>query len=121
MGRYTIDLMSKKKRRSPKQGFMRTHLKAWRKHRGLTLEQLAARVDTTAASISRIENGKQPYTQALLEALALALSCAPADIIMRDPAAHGSLWSIWDQIQAPEREQALRVLETFTKKTGTAG
>ena len=35
-----------------------------RKHRGLTLEQLASSIDSTAASVSRLETGKQPCSPA---------------------------------------------------------
>ncbi len=59
------------------------------------------------------------YTQPMLEALGDALRCSPADLIMRDPTAPNSIWSIWDQIPPTQRNQAFRILETFAKKTGT--
>lgn len=49
-------------------------------HRGLTLEALAARVDSTPATLSRIERRLQPYSQPLVEALAAALGCEPPDL-----------------------------------------
>lgn len=68
-----IALQTKRKRR-------KTYFREWREHRGLTQEQLASRLETSVASISRIESGNQPYTQDVLEALADALkdrSCEP--------------------------------------------
>jgi transcriptional regulator with XRE-family HTH domain len=96
-----------------------THIKDWRKFRGLTQEQLAERLGLTQATVARIERGDIAYTQPVLEAMAEALMCEPADLIMRDPSKPGSIWSIWDQIPTTERDQAARVLQTFVKKTGT--
>lgn len=68
-------------------------LKEWRKYRGLTLEQVAGRlldlddphVPATPASLSRIETGKQSYTERSLEALANVYECDAADLIGVDP------------------------------------
>jgi transcriptional regulator with XRE-family HTH domain len=98
----------------------RHFLREWRKHRGLTLERAADGLGTTHATLSRIERGKISYTQPMLEALAELYRCAPADLIVRDPSSADSIWSIWDQIAPEQREQAVKVLETF-KKTGTDG
>jgi transcriptional regulator with XRE-family HTH domain len=58
----------------PEPKYRLTFIRQWRKHRGYNLEQLAEMVGITHASLSRIERGLQPYGQALLEALAEALS-----------------------------------------------
>jgi transcriptional regulator with XRE-family HTH domain len=42
-----------------------TFFKQWRAHRGLSQEHLAERLDTSVASVSRIETGRQPYAQDL--------------------------------------------------------
>lgn len=100
----------------------RQFIKEWRKYRQLTQEQLADRVGVDRSYVNKIENGKKRYDQPFLEAAAEALGCEPADLIMRDPTAPGAIWSIWDQIAPPDRDQALRVLQSFVKpKTGTAG
>lgn len=99
----------------------RHFIKAWRKHRGLTQEQLAERIGYDRTYISKIEKGSKRYDQPFLEAMADALGCQPADLIMRDPTVQGSIWSIWDQIPATQRDQAAAVLQTFVKKTGTKG
>lgn len=95
------------------------YIKEWRKHRGLTQEQLAARIEIDRSYLVKIENGKRRYDQPFLEAAALALRCEPADLIMRDPTQPNAIWSIWDKIPPQQREQAARILEVFAKKTGT--
>jgi transcriptional regulator with XRE-family HTH domain len=83
----------------------RHFIKEWRAHRGLTMDRLADRLDISKATLSRLESGRQPYTQDTLEALAEALSCEPADLIMRDPTAPGAIWSIWDKANPAQRQQ----------------
>lgn len=111
---HYVGMGKKKKARARGQYFQ-----AWRKHRQLNQDQLAERIGVTQETISRLESGKIAYTQPMLEALADALNCSPADLIMRDPTQPGSIWSIWDQIEPVDRPKAAKVLEAFTKKTGT--
>ena len=62
------------------------------------------------------------YSQDTLEALAEALMCEPADLLMRDPTSPDPIWSVWDRVPATKRNDALRVLAAFAegpKKTGT--
>jgi transcriptional regulator with XRE-family HTH domain len=65
----------------------RTYIKAWRLAAGLSQEKLGADMGTTGATVSDVENGKRPYTQDFLEAMAdvLPLPCTPADLISRNP------------------------------------
>lgn len=96
----------------------RTFFKEWRQHRGLSQEQLADRLDTSVASISRIESGSQPYTQDVLEALAEALMTDPASLLMRNPDDPEAMWSIWEQAKKGER-QLIEELARSVVKTGT--
>ena len=98
----------------------RTFIRHWREHRGLTQEQLASRLETSVASISRIESGTQPYTQDVLEALADALNTDPASLLMRNPEAPEAIWSIWDNAKEGERQMIIDIARTVTK-TGTRG
>lgn len=97
----------------------RTFIKEWRQHRGLSQEQLADRLETSVASISRIEKGTQPYTQDVLEALADALMTDPASLLMRNPEDPDAIWSIWERAKTGERhlieELARSVVRTGTK------
>jgi transcriptional regulator with XRE-family HTH domain len=92
-----------------------TFIRQWREHRHLTLEQLAARIGTTHASLSRVERGLQPYSQPLLEALAHALQTDAASLLMRNPADPEGIWSIWDKAKAAERRQIVEIAKTLLK------
>ncbi len=63
----------------------RHFIREWREFRGFTQEGFAEVLRTTKASISRIEGGKQSYTQDFLEACADALGTHPAALLMRVP------------------------------------
>lgn len=91
-------------------------IREWREHRDLTQQQLAERIGTSKQSISRIEQGKQPYTQESLEALGEALNATPVELISRDPKREPDL-PIFD-LPVTDRERvrafirALRVTRT---------
>lgn len=110
-------------------------LREWRKQRDLTLEQVAERVELlsqarciddpalrpismTHATLSRIERGKIPYNQHLLELLAEIYQADAASLIMRDPTETELIYSIWDALSVPERNQAVELLRVL-KRTGT--
>lgn len=81
-------------------------------------EALGERLETSGASISRIENGTQPYTQDTLEALADALMTDPASLLMRNPDDPEAIWSLWDAAKPGERKMIVDIARTVTK-TGT--
>jgi transcriptional regulator with XRE-family HTH domain len=91
----------------------RWFLKEWRQYRGLTQARLGERIGKSKSNISEFENGVTRYNQDLLEALADALACEPADLIMRNPMQPDGIWSIWDRIPETKREDARRILETL--------
>jgi transcriptional regulator with XRE-family HTH domain len=101
-------------------GHPRHFIKEWRKHRGLTQEQLAERIGIARSYLTKIERGDRRYDQPFLEAAADALRCEPADLITRDPTAAESIWSIWEQLTPVERVQAVAVIKAI-KGTGTHG
>ena len=113
------------------------YLREWRKASGLTLEQAADRVERaseaiadagpavrpismTHATLSRIERGKLPYNQVLLELLARVYKTDCASLIMRDPTEPEGLWSIWGQLRPVERVQALEVLKALHRTRAVA-
>lgn len=61
-------------------------LRAWRKHRGLTLAELAQMTDMTTGNLSRLERGEIPYSQRTWERLSAALGTDPASLILVSPA-----------------------------------
>jgi len=98
----------------------RHYIREWRKHRGLTQEQLAERIGIARSYLTKIERGSRRYDQPFLEAAADALRCEPGDIIMRDPTDSEAIWSIWDRLKPAERVQAVAVLRAL-QATGTDG
>lgn len=99
-------------------GRQRTFLRQWRKHRGKTLEVIAAELHMSHSQLSRIERGQQPYNQELLEALADLYACDVVDLIIRDPSDPEGIWSLWEKARPGERQQIRAVAETLLK-TGT--
>lgn len=116
--------MPRQARPHPKPARRPTYIKAWRKHRDLTLEKLAERlkveleIEISQGQLSRIERGETPYNQDILEALAAAMRCEPADLIMRDPAKADALWTLLDGLKPVQREQAIAVIQAL-QRTGT--
>lgn len=96
------------------------YLRAWRKHRGYTQDQLAERTGISKGYISQLEIGTRQYTQELLELFAEHLNCAPADLIIRDPEDAEGIWSIWGDMKPVERRQLVAIGKTI-KGTGTDG
>lgn len=114
-------------------------LRQWREHRGIALaavkehaEALFAdrigvegeevnldKIGLSHSTLSRIENFRVPYNQQLMEVLAEVYRTDVASLIIRNPADPEGIWSIYDQIPAPQRQTALKVLSGF--KTGTDG
>lgn len=103
---------------NPKRKRVITKIKQWREYRGLTQETLADRLETSKASISRIEAGEQAYTQDFLEACAEALRTDPASLLMRDPTDDSAVWSIWDRAK-PAQRQMIEEIVNSVLKTGT--
>lgn len=99
----------------------RNHLKAWRRFRHLTQEELADMVGTTKAVVSNLETGARPLSAKWLDKFAPVLNTSPGYILDHDPEdLPTAVLDIWADIPEESRPQALRVLESF-KRTGTEG
>ncbi len=96
------------------------YIREWRKHRGLTQEQLAERIGIARSYLTKIERGSRRYDQPFLEAAAEALRCEVGDIIMRDPTDPEGIWSVWETLPEPQRLQAVAVIKAL-RATGTGG
>lgn len=101
-----------------KRRFRRTFIREWRKHRSLTLEQLADRLDMTASHLSMLERGQRGYSQDTLEALAEAMQTDPASLLMRNPSDPDAIWSIWDSAKPGTKRQIIEVAKALSR-TGT--
>lgn len=94
--------------------YRKTYIREWRKHRHLTLEQLANRVGMTPSGLSLLERGQSGYTQGILEALAEALATTPSALLDVHPEKEGQVVDLLRLIDDKNREQALRVLRALT-------
>ena len=104
-----------KRAANPKQELRPTYIRQWREYRGLSQDRLVERMREfvqgfSKSTLSRIENSKQAYTQHVLEALANALNCEPADLIMRDP--NSKVWTIMDTLRQlpPEKQEVVAAM-----------
>lgn len=97
----------------------RHFLRAWRKHRGKTLETVAAELHMSHSQLSRIERGGQPYNQELLEALANLYMCDVVDLLIRDPSDPEKMWTLWERAKPGERRRIAAIAETLLRETGT--
>ena len=97
------------------------YIKQWRKHRGLSLRRLAERMEVqpgeeliSAMSLSRIERGEQPYSEPVLEALALALDTPRWSLLSVNPETESDvvdLMGVIRKMDAAQRERALRIVK----------
>ena len=82
------------------------HIRAWRKFRNMTLDELAAAVGSTKATVQQLEVG---------------LGTTPGMLLDHDPNdLPTSVLETWAAIPEESQPQALKVLESF-KRTGTEG
>lgn len=96
-----------------KKRFRKTQIRAWRKHRTLSLVKLASRIDMTPSNLSKIERGEQPYTQPVLEALAEALNVTAADLIMRPPGSIAPLRAELESLAPDDQARALAIIKAL--------
>lgn len=103
--------------------YQRTFIRAWREYRKMSQEELAERVGEylleneisekgyTYASIGRIENGRMPYSQPIMEGIAKALRVPVATLIVSPPPEDGT--------EPPPDQEAL--MDLWNKVSQTVG
>jgi transcriptional regulator with XRE-family HTH domain len=97
------------------------YLREWRKKRGLTQEQVVGRLaglddpllPTTAASLSRLENGKQPYSERILEALADIYDTRAGHLLDRNPLKEGEVVDFMAHLNESQQRQVLALIEAM--------
>ena len=107
----------------------RIYLREWRKKKGLTQDQVVARLEIhedpllprTNASLSRLENGKQPYSQRVLEALADIYVCEAWELIGRDPTKEGVVIDLVRHLDDRRQAQLMAFLKALDAGDGTNG
>lgn len=105
--------------------YQRTFIKQWREYRELSQEELAELVGEylsengisekgyTHASIGRIENGRMPYSQPIMEGISDALGVPVATLITAPPPAEG-------QPIPPDPAALLRMWEEGVRSAGNS-
>lgn len=96
--------------KKPFRKLRRHFLKEWRKNRGLTQEQASERLDIDRTTLGRVENGKIPYSQGLLEAAADAYICEPWDLLHVDPGKEGSVIDFVEILNNATPEQKAEII-----------
>jgi transcriptional regulator with XRE-family HTH domain len=72
-------------RKRPFRQRLRTYFREWREFSNPDFSQAARRVGRDHLSLQRLEAGKIPYSQDMLELLADLYGCKPWDLISRHP------------------------------------
>jgi transcriptional regulator with XRE-family HTH domain len=105
--------------------YQRTFIKQWREYRDMSQDELAERVGDylmeneisekgyTYASIGRMENGRIPYSQPIMEGISKALGVPVATLITTPPPAPGepippdpeTLLRLWSEGAKASRRQ----------------
>lgn len=107
----------------------RIYFRQWRKHRGFTQDEVLNRlavfedplIPKTNASLSRIENGKQIYTQRILEALAEVYDCEPSELLSRDPTKSGQVIDMVSRLDAINQAKVEAFIRGLEAGNGTHG
>lgn len=102
----------------------RTFIREWRQNRGLSLRRLADRMEVepggkliiSHASLARIEQGKQPYSQPILEALSAALNVSVGALLEIHPDKEGDVVDLVRLLDQSKREQAIEYLRFLARK-----
>lgn len=99
------------------------HLRAWRKFRHKTLDEVAAEIGTTKAVIQQLEVGKMSLSHKWLVKIAPVLGTTPGTLLDHDPNdLPTSVLETWAAIPAEDQPRALEMLRVgFGKRTGTDG
>lgn len=102
-------------------------IRQWREYRGYSLRKLAGMMEkspgeqlTSHANLGRIETFEQPYSQEILEALAVALRCDVIDLLTVDPNKDGEVVDLVRLIDDRNRGVAVQMLKVLTGADGTA-
>ena len=97
------------------------YLAAWRDHRGLTLEELAAEVGVSKGTLSDLERGTgQRWNRDLVDRAARALETTPGYLIDANPwtvdASFTQRMSVIEELNERDREEVLRLAETLRRR-----
>lgn len=91
----------------------------WRAHFDLSQEELATRIGASKATISRLENYENGYSQDLVEAIAETLDISPAALVGIDPSDANDIWTLWAKADEKQR-RLITTLATGVLSQGSA-
>ncbi len=92
------------------------HLQAWREHKRMSQEELAAAVDTTGSVISLLESGERGLSAKWLRRLAPALGTTPGMLLDHDPRELDSdVIDMWSHAPLNKRRQIVEIARTIIR------
>lgn len=104
--------------RRPPRKRARTYFREWREYRDRKQGEVAALIEVDPGTLSRLESGKSPYDQDILEKLALVYGCDPEDLISVNPNHTSQMAEVVRALKDADeatRIKALSILEVFLK------
>jgi transcriptional regulator with XRE-family HTH domain len=96
----------------------RIFLREWRQHRGYNLEKAAGILGMAVSYLSDLEKGNRRWNRDHLETFAMGYGIDWEDLFW-NPEVGPPAWRIINNIAPEDRDQAINILKTFVKKTGT--
>lgn len=99
------------------------YLRLWREKRGLTQDQVVDRLvihedeklPRSKAQLSKIENGKSPYNQRILEALGDIYDCKVWELVGRDPTKEGEVLDMMRPLDERMRQRVAAYIAGLTE------
>lgn len=102
-------------------GMEYNHLRAWRKFRNLTLDEVAAAIGSTKATVQQLEVGKMSLSHKWLIKIAPVLKTTPGMLLDHDPNdLPTAVLEAWATIPEADQPKAMEMLKVFAR-TGTEG
>lgn len=90
-------------------------MRQWREARGLSLTQMAALIPFGKSTMSRVETGKIPYHQDILEAYARVIGCSAADLIGRAPGSADELFAVLGECTTAQIRQITAIAKIMVE------
>jgi transcriptional regulator with XRE-family HTH domain len=92
-----------------------TYLAAWRKHKKLTLRQVAQDIGIDATAISRIERHQTPYDQIHLQQMSRRYGVSIPDLLYSDPERPRLTDEIIELVKKLERPADIAAVKMFVE------
>jgi transcriptional regulator with XRE-family HTH domain len=93
-----------------------TFLRQWRKHKGLTQEEVAEQLSVDTTTVGRIEKGELPYNQDYLERIAIIFGVDVTDLLAVNPLQLDPPKVVYDRLRhapAEVQNRAIAIIEAL--------